>query len=170
MLGKKVCDPLHVESENDEVEGLGLLPYETSMHGKKNTYQVLFDCEELPFLDMKFSAKGMRGYEIHMGETTLTKEAQALFHITQRSESPVDLMDGFINEKHNVFGTYCHGIFDNDEIRRAVINALRRRKGLEDLPIQFRYRKYKESEFDRLANTVRKNFDMDAFYKILENE
>ena len=170
MLGEKVCDPLHVESENDEVEGLGLLPYETSMHGKKNTYQVLFDCEELPFLDMKFSAKGMRGYEIHMGETTLTKEAQALFHITQRSESPVDLMDGFINEKHNVFGTYCHGIFDNDEIRRAVINALRRRKGLEDLPIQFRYRKYKESEFDRLANTVRKNFDMDAFYKILENE
>ncbi|CUP42821.1 Uncharacterised protein [Bacteroides xylanisolvens] len=74
------------------------------MHGKKNTYQVLFDCEELPFLDMKFSAKDMRGYEIHMGETTLTKEAQALFHITQRSESPVDLMDGFINEKHNVFG------------------------------------------------------------------
>lgn len=131
---------------------------------------MLFDCEELPFLDMKFSAKDMRGYEIHMGETTLTKEAQALFHITQRSESPVDLMDGFINEKHNVFGTYCHGIFDNDEIRRAVINALRRRKGLEDLPIQFRYRKYKESEFDRLANTVRKNFDMDAFYKILENE
>ena len=170
MLGEKVCDPLHVESENDEVEGLGLLPYETSMHGKKNTYQVLFDCEELPFLDMKFSAKGMRGYEIHMGETTLTKEAQSLFHITQRSEAPVDLMDGFINEKHNVFGTYCHGIFDNDEIRRAVINALRRRKGLEDLPIQFRYRKYKESEFDRLANTVRKNFDMDAFYKILENE
>lgn len=170
MLGEKVCDPLHVESENDEVEGLGLLPYETSMHGKKNTYQVLFDCEELPFLDMKFSAKGMRGYEIHMGETTLTKAAQALFHITQRSESPVDLMDGFINEKHNVFGTYCHGIFDNDEIRRAVINALRRRKGLEDLPIQFRYRTYKESEFDRLANTVRKNFDMDAFYKILENE
>ena len=170
MLGEKVCDPLHVESENDEVEGLGLLPYETSMHGKKNTYQVLFDCEELPFLDMKFSAKGMRGYEIHMGETTLTKEAQSLFHITQRSEAPVNLMDGFINEKHNVFGTYCHGIFDNDEIRRAVINALRRRKGLEDLPIQFRYRKYKESEFDRLANTVRKNFDMDAFYKILENE
>ena len=170
MLGEKVCDPLHVESQNDEVEGLGLLPYETSMHGKKNTYQVLFDCDSLPFLDMEFSGKGMRGYEIHMGETTLTKEAQSLFHITQRSESAVDLMDGYINEKHNVFGTYCHGIFDNDEIRRAMINALRKRKGLEELPIQFRYRKYKESEFDRLAKTVREHFDMDEFYRILENK
>ena len=170
MLGEKVCDPLHVESQNDEVEGLGLLPYETSMHGKKNTYQVLFDCDSLPFLDMEFSGKDMRGYEIHMGETTLTKEAQSLFHITQRSESAVDLMDGYINEKHNVFGTYCHGIFDNDEIRRAMINALRKRKGLEELPIQFRYRKYKESEFDRLAKTVREHFDMDEFYRILENK
>ena len=170
MLGEKVCDPLHVESENDEVEGLGLLPYITSMHGKKNTYQVYFDCDDLPFLDMHFSGKGMRGYEIHMGETTLTKPAQSLFHITKRSEEDVDLRDGFINEAHNVFGTYCHGIFDNDEIRREVLNALRRRKGLKELPIQFRYRQYKESEFDRLANTVRKHFDMDAFYDILGKE
>lgn len=170
MLGEKVCDSLHVESENDEVEGLGLLPYTTSMHGKKNTYQVYFDCDDLPFLDMHFSGKGMRGYEIHMGETTLTKPVQSLFHITKRSEEDVDLQDGFINEAHNVFGTYCHGIFDNDEIRREVLNALRRRKGLKELPIQFRYRQYKESEFDRLANTVRKHFDMDAFYDILGKE
>ena len=119
---------------------------------------------------MKFSGKGLRGYEIHMGETTLTKPAQSLFHIVQRSENKVDLRDGYINEKRNVFGTYCHGLFDNDDLRRAVINALRRRKGLKDLPVQFKYREYKESEFDRLAKTVRSHFDMDAFYKILENE
>ncbi len=87
-----------------------------------------------------------------------------------RAGNTMDLMDGYMNEKHNVFGTYCHGIFDNDEIRRAMVNALRKRKGLEELPIQFRYRKYKESEFDRLAATVRKHFDMDEFYRILENE
>ena len=170
MLGEKVCDPLHVESSNDEVEGLGLLPYTTSMHGKKNTYQVTFDCDDLPFLNMQFAGKGMRGYEIHMGETTLTKPAQSLFHIVQRSEDKVDLEDGFINEKRNVFGTYCHGLFDNDDLRRAVINALRRRKGLPELPVQFKYRAYKESEFDRLAKMVRTHFDMDAFYEILRIE
>lgn len=170
MLGEKVRDPLHVESDNDEVEGLGLLPYITTMQGEKNTYQVYFDCQSLPFLDMEYSGEKLKGYEIHMGETVLTSPAQSVFNITQRSESEVNLQDGYINEKGNVFGTYCHGVFDNDDLRRAFLNALRRRKGLEELPIQFRYRAYKESEFDRLAATVRKHFDMKKFYEIWEQE
>ena len=82
----------------------------------------------------------------------------------------MNVWDGYITEKQNVFGTYCHGIFDNDELRRAVINALRERKGLEALPVQFRYCAYKESEYDRLADAVRKHFDMKEFYRILEEE
>lgn len=170
MLGEKVSDPDHVESQNDEVDGLGLLPYTTVMQGVKNTYQVHFDCDDLPFLDMQFKGSDLKGYEIHMGETTLNKPAQTLFHITSRSSKDVDVNDGYINEKHNVFGTYCHGVFDNDELRRAIINALRKRKGLSELPIQFRYREYKESEYDRLADSVRRYFDMDTVYEILRNE
>ena len=170
MLGEKVSDPDHVESQNDEVDGLGLLPYTTVMQGVKNTYQVHFDCDDLPFLDMQFKGSDLKGYEIHMGETTLNKPAQTLFHIISRSSKDVDVNDGYINEKHNVFGTYCHGVFDNDELRRAIINALRKRKGLSELPIQFRYREYKESEYDRLADSVRKYFDMDTVYEILRNE
>ena len=170
MLGEKVSDPDHVESQNDEADGLGLLPYTTVMQGVKNTYQVHFDCDDLPFLDMQFKGSDLKGYEIHMGETTLNKPAQTLFHITSRSSKDVDVNDGYINEKHNVFGTYCHGVFDNDELRRAIINALRKRKGLSELPIQFRYREYKESEYDRLADSVRRYFDMDTVYEILRNE
>ncbi|MDU7216802.1 MAG: cobyric acid synthase, partial [Dialister sp.] len=118
MLGEKVCDPLHVESDKDEVTGLGLLPYITTMQGEKNTYQVEFNCKNLPFLDMNFSAENLKGYEIHMGETVLTGTAQSLFNIVRRSNAPVDLQDGFINDKHHVFGTYCHGVFDNDHLRR----------------------------------------------------
>ncbi|MFR6110049.1 MAG: hypothetical protein ACLUIQ_00340 [Dialister invisus] len=66
--------------------------------------------------------------------------------------------------KHIIFGTYCHGIFDNDDLRRAIINALRKRKGLRRF-LAVRYRQYKESEFDRLADTVRKHFDMKSFMK-----
>ncbi|MDU5310162.1 MAG: cobyric acid synthase, partial [Dialister sp.] len=109
MLGEKVCDPLHVESDKDEVTGLDLLPYITTMQGEKNTYQVEFNCKNLPFLDMNFSAENLKGYEIHMGETVLTGSAQSLFNIVRRSNAPVDLQDGFINDKHHVFGTYCHG-------------------------------------------------------------
>ena len=170
MLGEKVCDPLHVESDKDEVTGLGLLPYITTMQGEKNTYQVEFNCENLPFLDMNFSAENLKGYEIHMGETVLTGSAQSLFNIVRRSNAPVDLQDGFINDKHHVFGTYCHGVFDNDHLRRSVINALRKRKGLLPLDIKFKYREYKEAEFDRLAAIVRKHFDMKKFYEILGQE
>ena len=170
MLGEKVCDPLHVESDKDEVTGLGLLPYITTMQGEKNTYQVEFNCENLPFLDMNFSAENLKGYEIHMGETVLTGTAQSLFNIVRRSNAPVDLQDGFINDKHHVFGTYCHGVFDNDHLRRAVINALRKRKGLLPLDVKFKYREYKEAEFDRLAAIVRKHFDMKKFYEILRQE
>lgn len=170
MLGEKVCDPLHVESDKDEVTGLGLLPYITTMQGEKNTYQVEFNCKNLPFLDMNFSAENLKGYEIHMGETVLTGSAQSLFNIVRRSNAPVDLQDGFINDKHHVFGTYCHGVFDNDHLRRAVINALRKRKGLLPLDVKFKYREYKEVEFDRLAAIVRKHFDMKKFYEILRQE
>lgn len=170
MLGEKVCDPLHVESNKDEVTGLGLLPYITTMQGEKNTYQVEFNCKNLPFLDMNFSAENLKGYEIHMGETVLTGTAQSLFNIVRRSNAPVDLQDGFINDKHHVFGTYCHGVFDNDHLRRAVINALRKRKGLLPLDVKFKYREYKEAEFDRLAAIVRKHFDMKKFYEILRQE
>ena len=170
MLGEKVCDPLHVESDKDEVTGLGLLPYITTMQGEKNTYQVEFNCKNLPFLDMNFSAENLKGYEIHMGETILTGSAQSLFNIVRRSNAPVDLQDGFINDKHHVFGTYCHGVFDNDHLRRAVINALRKRKGLLPLDVKFKYREYKEAEFDRLAAIVRKHFDMKKFYEILGQE
>ena len=170
MLGEKVCDPLHVESDKDEVTGLGLLPYITTMQGEKNTYQVEFNCENLPFLDMNFSAENLKGYEIHMGETVLTGSAQSLFNIVRRSNAPVDLQDGFINDKHHVFGTYCHGVFDNDHLRRAVINALRKRKGLLPLDVKFKYREYKEAEFDRLAAIVCKHFDMKKFYEILRQE
>ena len=170
MLGEKVCDPLHVESDKDEVTGLGLLPYITTMQGEKNTYQVEFNCKNLPFLDMNFSAENLKGYEIHMGETVLTGSAQSLFNIVRRSNAPVDLQDGFINDKHHVFGTYCHGVFDNDHLRRSVINALRKRKGLHPLDVKFKYREYKEAEFDRLAAIVRKHLDMKKFYEILGQE
>ena len=36
-------------------------------------------------------------------------------------------------------GTYIHGVFDNDEFRRFIINQLRERKGLEPLDVVFHY-------------------------------
>lgn len=170
MLGEEVQDPLHVESSRNKTEGLGILPYVTVMEGEKNTYQIEWDCKKFPFLDMDFSGEHLTGYEIHMGKTTLTGKADPVLHINKRSDQPVDFLDGYANAKHTVFGTYCHGLFDNDAFRRAFINALRRRKGLAPLEASLEFRKYKSSKYDSLAKIVRKNFNMKLFYQILENE
>lgn len=82
----------------------------------------------------------------------------------------MDLKDGFISPDGQVFGTYCHGIMDNDILRRSVINALRVKKGLEPLPVQFRVKPYKESQYDRLADEVRRHFDMKRVYEILDEK
>lgn len=167
MLGEKVSDPLHVESVHDEVEGIGLLPIRTEMAGEKTTHQVEFSCPQFRFLDLDTSFTGLHGYEIHMGQTDFTDGGEAAFRIDKRSSRETDSVDGRVSTNRNCLGTYMHGIFDNDQFRRDILNALRRKKGLEDLPVQFRLQEYKEQEYDRLAKTVREAMDMDLVYRLI---
>ena len=74
MLGERISDPLHTESEYDAVEGLGYLPLTTTFAARKHLRQVTADCAAFPFLGENISVHGMRGYEIHMGDTTFAEE------------------------------------------------------------------------------------------------
>lgn len=52
----------------------------------------------------------MFGYEIHMGTTKFTKEANHPFMITKRADKDVQVAEGMINQEQNVMGAYIHGI------------------------------------------------------------
>ena len=106
MLGKKISDPLQTESNHTEMDGLKLLPIETTFSTEKFTKQVTIDEENFIFLDEEISAKNLVGYEIHSGVTK-------------------NLGDKKILAQKNIFGTYVHGIFDNDKFRRDILNAVR---------------------------------------------
>jgi adenosylcobyric acid synthase len=76
-----------------------------------------------------------------------------------------------VSKEEMVWGTYIHGIFDNNSFRRAFINFLRRKKGLmvshsinQD---RISYREQKDREYDKLACLIRENLDMDKIYHIL---
>jgi len=43
--------------------------------------------------------------------------------------------DGAISDDRRVWGTYIHGVFDQPGFRRYWLNQLRRRKGLDPLPV-----------------------------------
>lgn len=170
MLGQMVYDPDHVESHYDQMEGIGLLPTQTTMTGKKLTHQVEFSCRNLAFLGLNLTLHNLHGYEIHMGLSKFLDATDPAFKITSRSLQEVDADDGKISANGLCLGTYVHGFFDNDELRRAILNALRRRKGLTDLPVEFRFKEYKESEYNRLADTIRSALNMPLLYKILEGK
>lgn len=171
MLGQKIHDPLHTESDYDGVAGLGFLGMETTFAAEKLTTQVTADCIALPFLDKILTAENMPGYEIHMGKTVFDAAICHPFHITARAEQTADSWDGAYSlsagRAGEVIGTYIHGIFDHDDFRRQLINALRERKGLEPLPVQRNMRAEKEKAYNHLADVVRQSLDMEKLAEIM---
>src|SRR5208283_2229467 len=74
----------------------------------------------------------LMGYEIHMGRTTGDVGLFALKRISPHPDigtmNSEFILDG--SARGNVWGTYIHGIFDNDGFRRNLINVLRKDRGL----------------------------------------
>ena len=167
MLGERISDPLHTESAHDAVEGLGYLPLTTTFAARKHLRQVTADCAAFPFLGENISVHGMRGYEIHMGDTTFAEEVCRPFRIVRAGNTEASVLDGAVSADGRIAGTYIHGIFDDDHFRRAVLNRLRVRRGMEELPIQYRCGAEKEHAYDRLAATVQRSLDMDKLAAII---
>ena len=69
----------------------------------------------------------------------------------------------------NIYGTYIHGIFDGEGIAAKVVEALLAKKGLtmEDIRV-IDYQKYKEQQYDLLAQSMRDHLNMQKIYEIVE--
>ena len=167
MLGEAIMDPLHMESDHDSVRGLGLLPMKTTFSDKKLTSQVTVDCPGLDFLGQCIRGMSLRGYEIHMGQTEFAPDAKHPLRIIQKAGKECDRQEGLASEDGLVFGTYVHGIFDNDEFRRGILNALRQRKGLEPLANTHNTEAEKQHSYNRLAAVVRESLDMEKLREIM---
>jgi adenosylcobyric acid synthase len=170
MLGKKILDPHGVESSRGETKGIGLLNIVTSFDHKKITCQVeAVVTKAFPFRGNESARlQRLRGYEIHMG---LSSGDIGLFgvkrlsHGTGESSGNATLPDGSING--NCWGTYLHGIFDNDRFRRELLNHIRKQKGLPPARQNVNYRERKERAIDFLAGIVREHIDLDFVRRII---
>lgn len=168
MLGEVIRDPQHTESQNDEAAGLGLLGMETVFASEKLTSQVVAQCQDLHFMGQSISADNLQGYEIHMGHTAFTREADKHpFTICQRRGKACASQEGTANTAGNVFGTYIHGVFDNDVFRRSVLNAIRHSKGLEALANTRNVMAEKQQAYEHLADVVENALDMEKLYQIM---
>jgi adenosylcobyric acid synthase len=134
MLGRGIADPHGVES-GGEVEGLGLLDVTTQLARTKITQ--LVEAESLVIEPQRHLL--VRGYFIHMGETT-GQGIRPCFHFRalnggagQSRAGGEDDVDGATSDTGMIWGSYLHGLFDLPEFRRAWINRIRGRKSLPPL-------------------------------------
>lgn len=160
MLGTRILDPHGVESSVREAEGLGLLPVQTEMLLAKETHQVQARLDEAGLILAPDCSTVMTGYEIHMGISTPTGPARPFARIFRRGCDQVDVADGEVSGDGRIFGTYLHGIFDNQNFRDIYLNAIRLEKGM-----QLRrgsIRQPQDDPFERLADHLERHLDMQA--------
>lgn len=154
MLGLSVRDPGHLESSQDEVLGFSLFPMVTELRPEK----ILRRVQGFWVRDPKAR---MTGYEIHQGRSTLYVPCSPFFHLESYGE------EGICDEGR-VFGTYCHGIFDQPHFRRSFLNFLRVKRGL--LPLEKRgpsWQEYLLGELDTLADFLEEYLDFSLLSKIV---
>ncbi len=171
MLGVAVRDPLGVESNIKEAEGISLIPMVTEMFKDKMTYQVkaMINVEHPFWKDLEDKDSPVVGYEIHNGKTFPLKELPYLFRIVERRSINEEGFDGLMSESGFAWGTYIHGIFDNDFIRKWFLKtvASMRNKNISFSEGNFNFLSWKERQYDLLAEHFRKYVDVERLYKII---
>ena len=91
-----------------------------------------------------FDGQKCQGYEIHQG-------------VSDTDES--------IMQTDHCIGTYIHGFLDN----QPVIEHLLRGKVKKAMPVQS-YADFKEKQYDKLAEHVRRHVNMERIYQILTHD
>ena len=144
MLGQTVEDPDGIEGSITSLPGLGLLPIHTTMTPEKTTKQVTF----------MFDGQECKGYEIHQGVS--------------------DTAEAILQTDHCI-GTYIHGFLDNAPVIEHLLkdygDGSRDRSEAgdhENRPSDLQA--FKDEQYNKLADHVRKHVDIDQIYKILTND
>ena len=153
MLGQVVEDPNGVEGGISRLPGLGLLPVETVMEGEKATRQVDFFLLQ----DGECSPTPCQGYEIHQGVTQRLDGALPFCRLSDGRE------EGCSYGSH-CLGTYIHGCLDHAEVRRFLLRGFSGKADTATLS----YKEYKEEQYNKLADHVRRHLDMKKIYEILQ--
>ena len=167
MLGEKLLDPDGGEAGDGspkEMKGVGLLPVCTEFTKEKERTRVQGMMTVTEGMFGQLNGCKVEGYEIHMGRTDCTK-GQSLTVI--KNAEGEEKREGCISG--NVCGTYIHGFFDSQEVSERLIRMLLERKGYDPQTVKgMDLNAYKEEQYDKLAQIIRNNLDMEAIYRILE--
>lgn len=164
MLGETITDPLGMEQEGS-VPGLRLLPIRTIMQSDKVTRNVTGNIVARTLFGTPVTDSQVSGYEIHVGRTVYQTGAAHFAVLSAGLESSGERDDGCVSANTRIFGTYLHGLFDNDSFRHQFLLAARAFYNLAAPSGLHQWKQLREESFDRLAREVEKALDMKAIFE-----
>jgi adenosylcobyric acid synthase len=147
MLGTEIADPDGIEGPPSSVPGLGLLDLTTTMTADKRVTQTT--------ALHPASGTTVKGYEIHLGQTTGPDRARPMFTVNDQPEG-AQRADG------KVMGSYLHGMFTEDAFRRAFLASLGATSGNAS------YDQTVEDTLDALADHLAAHVDCEALLKLAQ--
>lgn len=152
MLGKSISDPDGIEGTAGSVEGLGLLDVETVLTPDKSLVEA----------EGKHLASGasVKGYEIHIGRTSGPDCARPYLHIRDAGGAPK--LDGAQSSDGRIAGTYLHGLFTDDDFRKAYLRGF---GAVSDLAYEHQI----DAVLDDLAKHLEGVLDTEAILAIANN-
>ena len=137
-----------------------LLPIETTFAGDKATHQASAKIKDGPGWFAALEGQTVSGYEIHMGRT---QGLSPFLEITERNGQSVQAPDGAASADGKVWGCYIHGLFANENLRRAWLAGF----GLERESKQERAKIPSLLHLTRLADTLEATLNMELLEKIV---
>lgn len=191
MLGEEILDPLGME-EGGSCRGLGLLPVSTTLITSKVQKRREDRIGNLTGPLRELSGCRVSGYEIHMGQTSVTdrparEEAGVIGDRGEYGENGECRETGeygedgecretgecgrqldILFERGNIYGTYLHGFFDAEEVIPRLRKSLAGERGISPGVEEGIVRKaFLDREYDRLAEMLRRSLDLDLIRKTL---
>ena len=166
MLGASLHDPLHLE-DGGSMRGMSLLPLLTTLAAAKTLRQ----SHARAAWPLAADSCMLSGYEIHHGVTRLAEEYAVSGGLSVRPlvlrEDGTPVGWGLCREDAlpPVWGSYLHGILDDDVFRHTLLRRVRAAAGrapaAEERPYSL------GPELDRLADTVEAHCDWPRILTLL---
>jgi len=153
LLGLTIADPHGVESSDPVAQGLGLLPVTTVLDNEKIVRKATGTTG--------LGGHAVEGYEIHMGRSTTCDDDTVPFLTIEETGTRTKRTDGLMTRDGLIAGTYLHGLFDEPAFRNALLNAVRREKGLDER-YSDKSRRDRFAEYDKLADHFERYCDVDG--------
>jgi len=159
MLGREIVDPDGMETQGS-ANGLDLLPITTTMQQAKVTMAASAELKQPELFGVSIDPVSIRGYEIHLGETNYLADAQAFARVTRTLSIENVQDDGCMSDDRRTFGTYLHGLFDEDDFRHEFLRASRMVRCLAPAEDVYYWKRERKRQWDRLTEETSQAFDL----------